>query len=232
LNDTVAMDVTTTGFRSVINDICSLNWASLDRTGITATAWAYYYFSIQFRENLRIAHQLYPYDQALARLVDEECATDNLSPWFGVAQAGEKLDHDEFMRRVLTLSPIDHETRQRVEQAGRTYLSRARAQNDHARAASIASYEDGGLERVFSAMIQCQCWDTPLLEGFRHFLVKHIGFDSNPEQGHGALIRHLVPDERVFTLWAEFYTLLVSSVPHLAEFVTSRDSGRVLAARA
>lgn len=216
MNDTVALFATTADYRSIIDAVCDLRWADLDRAGISTVAWAYYYFSVQFRENLQVAHGLYPDDPALDRLVAEECATNNLSPWPGVAQAGETLDHDEFMRRVLTLSPIDHETRQRVEQAGRCYLSSARAEDDYAKAASIASYEDGGLERVFKAMLQCHCWDTPLLEAFRHFLVKHIGFDSHPEQGHGALIRHLAPDERIVGLWSQFYTLLITAVPCLA----------------
>ena len=61
---------------------------------------------------------------------------------------------------------------------------------------SIASYENGGLEAVFTAFIRAKDWDTPLLQGFRHFLVKHIEFDSDPMEGHGALCRALVPDDR------------------------------------
>jgi hypothetical protein len=30
--------------------------------------------------------------------------TDNLSPWPGVAKAGEKMNRDEFMRRTLELA--------------------------------------------------------------------------------------------------------------------------------
>ena len=84
----------------------TLNWSSLDRDGISAVAWAYYYFSIQFRENLEVAYRLYPGDM-LKALVEGECDTDNLSPWPGVVEAGEKVNHDEFMRRLLTLSPIE-----------------------------------------------------------------------------------------------------------------------------
>ena len=42
----------------------------------------------------------------------------------------------------------------------------------------IASFEDGGLQRAFTAIPTCQCWDMPLLVGFPHFLVKYIAFDS------------------------------------------------------
>ena len=204
------------GYRTIINAICELDWPNLDRSEISLVAWAYYYFSIQFRTNLMIAHRLYPGDAALSRLVQEECETDNLSPWPGVAEAGEKLNHDEFMKRLLTLSPIDDTARQLVEQSGQLYLARTSAEDDVTKAMSIASYEDGGLERVFGAILQCQCWDTPLLEAFRHFLVKHIGFDSDPDQGHGALTRHLAPDDRIRGLWSELFNLFVTSVPRFA----------------
>ena len=203
------------GYQSVIKDICDLNWAELQRADISAAAWAYYYFSIQFRENLEIARQLHPEDPALGHLMREECNTDNLSPWPDVAEEGEKLNHDEFMKRVLTLSEIDSQTRQAIETAGHIYLIRTRAIEAHTRAMSIASYEDGGLEAVFKAILQCRCWDTPLLQGLRHFLVKHIDFDSNADSGHGALVRHLAPTEAIHSIWSEFYHLLVVSVPRL-----------------
>jgi hypothetical protein len=198
-----------------LDEICSLDWASLDRTDLSAVAWAYYYFSIQFRENLEIACDLYPQDELLKQLAQEECATDNLSPWPGVAEFGEAMNHDEFMRRLLALSPIPEELRLGVEEAGESYLNNVRCVNAGARAASIASYEDGGLERVFGAILKCRDWGTPLLQAFSHFLTQHIAFDSNPEQGHGALSRHLIADEGVEYLWEEFRHLL-AAVPGLA----------------
>ena len=77
------------------------------------------------------------------------------------------------------------------------------------RALALASYEDGGLEAVFTAFLTAPKWDGPLLQAFRHFLAEHIRFDSDPDAGHGALCRHLVPDERVGPLWAEFKRILV-----------------------
>ena len=206
---------TASGYRQIIKNISNLNWAGLDRDGISAVAWAYYFFSIQFRENLEVACRLHPEDPALEDLRSEECNTDNLSPWPGVTTVGEKVDHDEFMRRVLLLTVIDAETRVRIEQAGQAYLRATRSEDDMTRAISITSYEDGGLEAVFTAILKCQVWDTDLLQGFKHFLVKHIGFDSNPDAGHGAMIRHLTPDERINGLWMEFFDLLVISVPQL-----------------
>jgi len=202
-------------YHAIVAEINRLRFQNLGRDGISQIAWAYYFFSVQFRENLQIASRLYPDDPAIPHLLAEECNTDNLSPWPDVAQEGEKMDHDEFMRRVLLLTPIDPYVQKCIEHTGKAYLARVRAMDDRIRAMSISSYEDGGLEAVFTAMLRCQCWDTPLLEGFRHFLVKHIGFDANPDQGHGALVRHIAADDRITPLWCEFRDLLVRSVPGL-----------------
>ncbi len=84
-----------------------------------------------------------------------------------------------------------------------------------ARAQSIASYEDGGLERVFRAILTCQDWNSDALRAFRHFLVEHIKFDTDPESGHGALSRHLRPTEHVVPLWESFRHILVEAAPAL-----------------
>jgi hypothetical protein len=209
------MDAMTSSYESVIDEICGLNWPALSQSELWAAAWAYYYFSVQFRENLEIALGLHPTDDQLIRLAKEECNTDNLSPWPGVAALGERLNHDEFMARVLRLSPIDRDVQSTIEAAGRRYLFRIREVSNETRAISIASYECGGLESVFKAILQSPHWDTPLLEAFRHFLMKHILFDSSPEHGHGALCEHLAPDDRIRCLWVEFRELLVTAVPRL-----------------
>jgi len=198
----------------VLDDICGFDWAELDCAEQSAVAWAYYFFSIQFRENLEIAARLYPSD-LLDELVAGECDTDNISPWPDVALPGEKMNHDEFMRRLLDLSPIDPKLQMIIEAAGNRYLRRTRAFPDRTRASSIASYEDGGLERLFTAMLTGQRWDTPLLAAFRHFLERHIGFDSDPTAGHGALARHLPPDDGVEHLWDELRELFIIAVPRL-----------------
>jgi hypothetical protein len=205
----------TSGYKPVIEEICALNWAALDYSQLSAAAWAYYFFSVQFRENLQIALSMYSDDEHLQSLVTEECATDNLSPWPDVAAPGEKLDHDEFMRRSLRLSPIDSNLRVTINTAGQRYLSNIRKVDKYVRAISIASYEAGGLEAVFKAILQAPDWDTPLLAAFEHFLMKHIDFDSDPDQGHGALVQHLVPDDRIRCLWVEFRDLLITAVPRL-----------------
>jgi hypothetical protein len=201
---------------NVIEEICGLRWQELTEDELLDVAWAYYFFSIQFRENLQIARSLYPGDDNLRRLEQEECGTDNLSPWPGVAAVDEKMNHDEFMRRVLLLSDIASEKQRKLESLGHDYLRTVREINPVTRALSISSYEDSGLERVFGAILQARCWENESLRAFKHFLDEHIKFDSNPEQGHGALSRHLAPDDRVLPLWVAFRDILIAAVPSLS----------------
>ena len=107
-----------TGFdyEQVIDEICQLNWNNLTQADLIGVAWVYYHFSVQFRECLEIARNLYPDDQQLLELDRGERDTDNLSPWPGVASVGERMHHDEFMRRTLALTAISR--RKAFETAG------------------------------------------------------------------------------------------------------------------
>ena len=200
-------------YEQVIEDICDLDWANLSQENLTSVAWIYYYFSVQFRESLEIARRLYPEDDRLKQLDQGERDTSNLSPWPGVAEVGEKMNHDEFMLRTLKLTNIGSERQRRLEAIGRSYLGKSRALDVTTRALALASYEDGGLERVFKAILTARQWNGPLLQAFSHFLTEHIRFDSDPEQGHGALCRHLTPDDRILPLWTAFKQMLVEAVP-------------------
>ena len=173
------------------------------------------YFSIQFRESLEIARKLLPDDVRLQELDRGERDTDNLSPFPGVAGVGERINHDEFMRRTLGLSKISEQRQQHLKALGEGYLKKARAIDPKVRALALASYEDGELESVFRAILTAPQWEDPLLKAFKHFLVEHIKFDSDPEQGHGALCRHLPPDDRVAPLWEEFKQMFVKAAPRL-----------------
>ena len=200
---------------TIIRSICRLQWNEITAEELHQAATAYYYFSIQFRENLETARHLYPFDESLAELELGECNTDNLSPWPGVAKAGEAMNHDEFMRRALNLSPLCDRKRQALDAIGLRYLATVRRFDEETRARSIASYEDGGLERVFSAMLTAPDWNNATLQAFHHFLVEHIRFDHDPKQGHGALARHLGVGAEVEPLWAAFHRMLTEAVPRL-----------------
>jgi hypothetical protein len=213
----ITMDVIASHqYRRVIDEICDLNWPALTQSEMASAAWAYYFFSIQFRENLEIAIELHPDDSKLRHLKEEECDTANLSPWPGIATPGERMNHDEYMRRALELVPIDSEQAADFTAIGKAYLADIRGFDPVSRALSIASYEDGGLEKVFRAILRFRHWDNALLQSFEHFLEEHVRFDSNPDQGHGALSRHLAPDDRVLPLWDAFKDILVTCVPRLS----------------
>jgi hypothetical protein len=202
-------------YKDVIKKICNLKWNGLTNDETINIAWAYYYFSTQFRENLEVAIKLFPDDQKLQELDLGERNTDNLSPYPGVAGPGEKLNHDEFMRRTLELTPIPEERRRRLEALGQAYLAEVRAVDDITKVISLATYEDGGLEAVFRAILTAPNWDGKLLGAFKHFLIGHIELDSDPDGGHGSLCRHVVPDDRVLPLWTAFYRIFVEAAPAL-----------------
>ena len=199
----------------VITRICDLRWTDLSQADLLRVAGGYYYFSVQFRENLQLACDLYPFDARLKELERQECNTANLSPWPGVAAPDEKMNHDEFMRRLLNLESARESRSSHLEDLGRTYLTVVRQITPAVRAMSIGSYEGGGLERVFRAFLRAPDWENRALKAFQHFLMQHIKFDSDPDHGHGALCRHLEPDDRVIPLWTEFERLLIRSVPNL-----------------
>jgi hypothetical protein len=214
--DATQKDSMTAACEDVIDGICRSDWHRLTADELVSVAWAYYFFSIQFRENLEIALDLHPDDALLRQLDRGERNTDNLSPWPGVAAPGETMHHDEFMRRTLRLTAIDESRRCRLEAIGQAYLAKVRVLDKMSRAMSIASYETGGLDAVFRAILTALRWEGPLLQAFRHFLSEHIKFDSDPQYGHGALCLHLAPDNRVLPLWTAFARLLGDAVPGLA----------------
>jgi len=200
-------------YTKVIDEIEGLNWPELTREELMAACAAYYFFSVQFVDAVDIACELYPTDAKLIELRHGECDTDNLSPYPGVAEPGERMNHDEFMRRTVAMSSLDQDTRSRIETLGREYLATVRQFDPVTRAMSLSSYEDGGLEKVFAAMLTAKDWNEPSLGAFRHFLVEHIKLDSGE---HGGLCRHLVADDRILPLWEAFRNLLVAAAPRLA----------------
>jgi hypothetical protein len=211
-------------YTAVIDAICAMAWERLNNDEILQVAKAYYYFSIQFRENLEIACRLRPADRKLAELREGECDTDNLSPWPEIAAPGEKMNHDEFMRRLLSLQTVrdgDY-----LDGLGASYLNRVRAIADLPRACSIASYEDGGLSSVFAAMLRAPQWYGAGQRAFRHFLEQHIKFDTDDAGGHGSLSRHLTPDNAITPLWAAFAQMLAFAVPRLTETLAAAATSR------
>ena len=200
-------------FRNIIDDICSLSWRNIDRAELHNVMQVYYYFSIQFRQNLEIACKLFPDDQKLYTLYKGECHTDNLSPCPGVSGISEKLNHDEFIRRALLLQPSQRS--RELDELGSLYLYKVNNVDDLSRAKSIASYEDDGLSKIFHSILSALDWRGKGLQAFRYFLEKHIEFDEEGEESHGSLSRHLHADDSIVPLWGAFHELLVAAAPRL-----------------
>ena len=59
------------------------------------------------------------------------------------------MNHDEFMRRTLELAKIPEIGRIVLSDIGHKYLKTVRAIDPKVRALALATYEDGGMERVF-----------------------------------------------------------------------------------
>jgi hypothetical protein len=199
--------------KAVIDRICDMPWETINNDEIMRIAKAYYYFSIQFRENLVLACAQHPNDLFLKELYKAECNTDNLSPYEGITRGQERINHDEFLRRLLCKE--FHEADQ-LDDLGHEYLCRVRSIDITARVASIATYEDGGLSRVFASMLRAPRWLGAAQRAFRFFLEEHIRFDTDSDCGHGALTRNLKVDDSVLPLWEAFEELLQATVSELA----------------
>lgn len=109
---------TTYRYLAVVDEIEALNWRSLSRDELMAACAAYYYFSVQFVQAVHIACELYPSDHSLIELRGGECDTDNLSPYPGIAQPGERMNYDEFMRRTVAMSSLGSGERRRIRRLG------------------------------------------------------------------------------------------------------------------
>ena len=125
------------------------------------------------------------------------------------------MNHDEFMKRVVHSASLDQLARERVDSFGHEYLAEVSRMDPLTRAMALSSYEDGGLEAVFRAILTAPDWNEPALGAFKHFLVEHIKLDSG-EGSHGSLCRHLVADDRILPLWIAFRDLLIRAAPSLS----------------
>src|SRR5690242_3606228 len=217
------MPLSNPGYQKIVDEICHFRWSEINRSELLAVSQACYYFSVQFCETVEIACRLHPFDHLLAELREKLCNSDDLSPYPGVAEPSEKLDHGKFMRRVLAMSSLDAATRARIGRFGAAYLAKIRGTGPETRVRSLPSYVDDGLEKIFSAVLRARDWEDPSLAAFRHFLVGHIDLDSDPDIGHGALCRHLVPDDRIVPLWRAFRDLLMQAAPGLITDPAARN---------
>jgi hypothetical protein len=87
----------------------------------------------------------------LIELCAGECDTDTLSPYPRVATVGEKMNHDEFMRRAVAMSSLDGDTQARQGREPRPCVSYENSQDGRVtKAMSLSSHEMAGWRRCFA----------------------------------------------------------------------------------
>ena len=79
------------------------------------------------------------------------------------------MNHDEFMRRTLELAKIPETGRIVLSDIGNKYLKTVRAIDPKVRALALATYEDGGLEKVFRAILTAPNWNGAASTGIQAF---------------------------------------------------------------
>ncbi|MGH1403481.1 MAG: hypothetical protein ACRBDL_04505 [Alphaproteobacteria bacterium] len=203
---------------NAVNRICNLDWESFNEDQIASAAWMLYYLSIQFRKNLETAMELHPNDPALQELATEELHTDNLSPFPNIAEEGECLDHDEFLKRIIDSYPMEQEKKQFLTALGNKYLAELSHMPDEAKTMHLVSLEDGGASRIYQSILNAptEQWESNEMQAFHHFLEKHVAFDNleGEDAGHGALIRKLGMDDSI----APMYDVLADCMEEAIHF--------------
>lgn len=203
---------------SAINRVCDIGWETLNEQQMTSAVWMFYFRSVQFRENLEAAIRLHPDNQNLRTLTEEELHTNNLSPYNGIAAEGEYLDHDTFLKRIIETHPIPPEKRQYLENLGKEYLDSMTKMPDEIKAMCLVSSEDGGSSKIYTNILTSpqNCWKSNGMQAFRHFLQKHVEFDSTEgeDTGHGMLVRKLGIDDRVAPMLDKFADCLEDAIDY------------------
>tara|TARA_B100001989_G_C24540621_1_gene467343 strand:- start:1554 stop:2237 length:684 start_codon:yes stop_codon:yes gene_type:complete len=202
---------------SGVERICNLGWEDLSENQVKRALHGFYFFSQKFVDNLRTASNLYPEDDGIKSLMQEELNTDNLSPYNGVADEGEAMDHDVFLRRVIQISGLSEEENEELFTKGKQYLEAMDQMPPEAQLQCLVSCEDGGAIQMYSSVLKAQVLDSedPALQAFKHFLQKHVEFDNEEgaEAGHGTLVRKFeMEDKHIGPFWNHFADFLETLV--------------------
>ena len=77
---------------------------------------------------------------------------------------------------------------------------------------------------MFRAILTAQRWEGSL-QAFKHFLVERVRFNSDPDQGHGALCRHSHP-MTAYASMGQFKQMLIQAVPQFADLRQAQPGSR------
>ncbi len=187
--------VTTPKSKEVVRKIKELDWEHLNAEELVVVWYLSYVAAIEFAEALRIALRMYPDDEGLKRMAFGELKTRNLSlDDFRVAG-----DHHEFLAHFLKKHNVTEKMERELGEHAARYLAACRELSDEVRAMTVFSREEE-LSGIFARILQAKDWSAPGLYAFRHYLSRHITFDTG-EGGHHDLVSSFPVDDQVLPFY-------------------------------
>ncbi|MDR3440146.1 hypothetical protein [Telmatospirillum sp.] len=204
--------------KAVVREIKGLNWENLDGDDLQVVMYLSYIAAVEFAEALRLALDLYPSHEGLLEMAHGELKTKNLL----LDDYRDAGDHHEFLAHFLEKHDLTEPMRQRLGRHADAYLAACRSLDENVRAMTVFSREEE-LSGIFARMLDAEDWSYPGLYAFRHYLSRHITFDSG-EGGHHDLVSSFPIDDRVYPFYAarlETFRL----VPHLFELTPAAKAG-------
>ena len=182
-------------YKLVVEQIKHLNWSNLDTSELTKVWYLSWVAAVEFAEALRIALDLYPDHRGLAKMARGELNTKNLF-LDDYHQAG---DHHEFLEHFLKKHDVINQMDETLVQQGVEYLNACRNLSSADRAMTVFSRELE-LSGIYARILDAPDWSAPGLYAFRHYLVKHIQFDSGTG-GHHDLTSDFPVDDHVLPFY-------------------------------
>jgi hypothetical protein len=187
----VAMIDDQDSYKEIVQQIKHLNWCGLDTIGLTKVWYLSWIAAVEFAEALRITLDLYPNHRGLAKMARGELKTRNLR-LEDYLQAG---DHHEFLEHFLNKQGVINRIDEALVNHGVRYMNACRELSDTDRAMTVFSRELE-LAGIFERILEAPDWSAPGLYAFRHYLSRHIVFDSSVG-GHHELTSDFPVDDRV-----------------------------------
>lgn len=191
--------------QSVIGEITNLPWQRLSPAGLQQLMVLSHHAAREFAASLRVAKRLYPNNKELYEMATGELETTNLhfDSYKGPGDHADYLDH--FIRKCNVPT--------QVHAKGTAYERLVAQLPDTVRASSVFEREQY-LPEIFKRILAAPDWDAPGLEAYRHYLEKHIQFDTEPG-GHAEKVANL---STTAAFWNERRHMYRSLGPFSEEF--------------
>lgn len=181
--------------KEVVGKIKALNWENLSRDELVVVWYLSYVAAVEFAEALRIALRLYPDHPGLKAMAYGELKTRNLA----LEDFRSPGDHHEFLAHFLAKHDVTAKMERELGEHAARYMAVCRSLSDEVRAMTVFSREEE-LSGIFARMLQASDWSAPGLYAFRHYLSRHIVFDSGTG-GHHDLISSFPVDDQVLPFY-------------------------------